>query len=68
MLLVHGARSVLWHAKSMKQPDRLRAWALRLENTVGQNKAAVALANKIARIAWAVLRHHRTFVTVPEAA
>jgi transposase len=54
MLLIHGARSSLWHAKRMKQPDRLRAWALRLERKLGHNKAAVALANKLARIAWAV--------------
>jgi hypothetical protein len=32
--------------------DRLRAWALRLERKLGHNKAAVALANKLARIAW----------------
>ena len=42
MLLIHGARSILWHAKRMKQPDRLRAWALRLERKLGHNKAAVA--------------------------
>ncbi len=29
MLLIHGARSVLWHAKRMKHRDRLRSWALR---------------------------------------
>jgi hypothetical protein len=34
----------------MKQRDRLRAWALRLERKLGHNKAAVALANKLARI------------------
>jgi transposase len=60
-LLIHGARAILCHAKAMKQPDRLRAWALRLEATAGHNKAAVALANKIARIAWAVWKHDRTF-------
>jgi transposase len=54
MLLIHGARAVLWAAKSKKEPDRLRQWALRLEAKRGHNKAAVALANKLARIAWAV--------------
>jgi hypothetical protein len=56
MLLIHGARAVLCHAKlkTAPGPDRLRAWALQLERTRGHNKAAVALANKLARIAWAV--------------
>jgi transposase len=66
MLLIHGARAILWHSKRMKQPDRLRAWALRLERTAGHNKAAVALANKLARIAWAVWKKDRDFEPMPE--
>lgn len=66
-LLIHGARAILWHAKRMKQPDRLRAWALRLEKTNGHNKAAAALANKLARIAWAVWKNDRDFEPVPES-
>ena len=50
MLLIHGARSVLWSAKSNKTPDRLRTWALETEQRRGHNVAAVALANKLARI------------------
>ena len=65
-LLIHGARSVLWHAKRMKNRDRLRAWALRLERTLGHNKAAVALANKLARITWAVWKNDRSFEPLPE--
>jgi transposase len=67
-LLVHGARATLWHAKKLDTPDRLRAWALRLEKTAGHNKAAVALANKMARIAWAVLTRERDFDSIPNAA
>jgi transposase len=67
-LLIHGARSTLCHARKMNQPDRLRAWALRLEATARHNKAAVALANKMARIVWAVLKRDRHFVSVPSAA
>jgi transposase len=67
-LLIHGARSTLMHSKKLKQPDRLRAWALRLETTSKHNKAAVALANKMARIAWAVLKHGRDFEVRPVAA
>ena len=53
-LLIHGARSVLHHAKRNPKPDRLRAWALEREQARGHNKAAVAVANKLARIVWAV--------------
>lgn len=53
-LLIHGARSVLLAAKKGKQNDRLRSWALDVERRHGHNKAAVALANKLVRIAWAV--------------
>jgi transposase len=52
-LLIHGARAVLWHAKKTPDPDRIRKWALEVERTRGHNIAAVALANKMARIAWA---------------
>jgi transposase len=52
-LLIHGARSVLHHAKRSPQPDHLRAWALERERARGHNKAAVAVANKLARIVWA---------------
>ena len=54
MLLIHGARAVLCHAKKAEAHDRLRAWALEREGRRGHNKAAVALANKLARIVWAV--------------
>jgi transposase len=64
MLLIHGARSILCHAKKAKgQPDRLRVWALERERARGHNKAAVALANKLARIAWAVWRNERAYRT-----
>jgi transposase len=62
MLLTHGARSTLWHAKRVDHPDRLRAWALRVQETRGHNKATCALANKLARIAWAVWRSDMDYV------
>jgi transposase len=62
MLLIHGARSVLCHAKKTTGArDRLRGWALERERLRGHNKAAVALANKLARIVWAVWHHERPF-------
>jgi transposase len=60
-LLIHGARSVLYAAKRLPRPDRLRAWALGVERLRGHHRAAVALANKLARISWAVWRSDRCF-------
>ena len=40
--------------------DRLREWAAKVEKARGHNKAAVALANKMARLAWAVWRDDAT--------
>ena len=67
MLLIHGARAVLCHAKAKTAPtpDRLRTWALQRERLRGHNKAAVALANKLARIIWAVWKHGTSFSGVP---
>ena len=61
MLLIHGARSVLVAASRMDAPDRLRTWALKLQASRGHNKATVALANRLARIAWAVWCHQTDF-------
>ena len=63
-LLTHGARSVLRAAtvarRAGRQVDRLRTWALALQARSNHNKATCALANKLARIAWAVwLKHER---------
>jgi len=66
-LLIHGARSVLNAAKRSKTPDRLRAWALAKEAARGHNKAATALANKLARIVYAVWKHDRPFHSMPNA-
>lgn len=61
MLLIHGGRSVLWHAKTRQSPGRLQQWALQIERQRGHNKAAVAVANKLARIAWAVWKTDTDF-------
>jgi transposase len=66
-LLIHGARSVLVHARK-QQPDRLREWANQLAMTRVHNKAAVAVANKLARIVWAVWKHDRPFALMARAA
>ena len=67
-LLTHGARSVLWTAKGRKKPDRLRTWALQLQERRGHNKATIAVANKLARFVWAVWRRDMEFTERPAAA
>lgn len=54
MLLTHGARSVLSHAVRRTAIDSVRTWAVRIRKLRGYNKATIALANKLARIVWAV--------------
>lgn len=60
MLLIHGARSVLKAAAAAqaqgKPLDELKRWALQVQARTGHNKAACALANKLARICYACLR------------
>ncbi|MFV8834333.1 IS110 family transposase [Aquisalimonas sp. APHAB1-3] len=64
-LLTHGARAVLSRAKQLaaqgKPLNHLQAWALALEQRTNHNKATCALANKLARICWAVWIHQRPF-------
>lgn len=52
-LLVHGARAVIRTAQA--KTDRLSVWVGRIATRRHPNIAAVALANKTARIAWAML-------------
>ena len=61
MLLVHGARSALRAGAVTQHPDDLRTWARALAARKGHNVAAVALANKLARVCWRVWRDQRPF-------
>ena len=54
-LLIHGARSVLTHAKAPPE------WAVRLAERRPPNVVTVALANKTARTIWALLAHDRAY-------
>jgi transposase len=56
-LLIHGARSVIRHVEN-KEGD---GWLKRLLGRRNKNIAAVALANKNARMVWALLAHDRRF-------
>ena len=59
--LIHGARSVL--IRIAGRSDRRAKWAQGLLARAGHNKTLVAIANKTARIAWAVLRSGETYKT-----
>jgi len=58
-LFVHGARATL-HWVDTKSDDRSR-WLRALIARRGKNRAAVALASKNARIAWALLAHNQEY-------
>ncbi len=64
-LLISGSRSVLNAAHRTNKPDRLESWALELERRRGRNRAAVAVANKLARIVWAVATRGAPFQARP---
>jgi len=54
-LLIHGARSVMYHAKVPT------TWQRNIQARRPANVAAVALANKMARTAWAILAHGQAY-------
>ena len=66
MILIHGARAAILQAKRIAKtaPDKLthlQRWVLDLEYRTHHNKAAVALANKMVRSAWALWQYDRSF-------
>ncbi len=65
-LLVQGARAVL--QKRMHQSPGLSCWLQRLSSRKHGNVAVVALANKLARIAWAVLTKNESYQPYAPAA
>ena len=58
-LLIHGARAAL--PTLLESPTSLGAWLRGLMARMHKNAAVVALANKLARMAWAVIRDGKTF-------
>ena len=58
-LLIHGARAVIRVAH--RHPDGRNRWVQAVEHRRGKNVAAVALANKNARIAWALLATEKQY-------
>lgn len=60
-LLIHGGRTVVRVAE--KYQDKRNQWINKLDQRRGKNITAVAVANKNARIAWALLSNKTTFQT-----
>ncbi|TCO78310.1 transposase IS116/IS110/IS902 family protein [Chromatocurvus halotolerans] len=58
-LLVHGARAVIRHAKN--RDDGLSQWLKELSSRKHVNVVTVALANKTARVAWAVVHNDAAY-------
>src|SRR3982750_281775 len=59
-LLIHGARAALPSLSASQ--SRMGEWLRGLIGRAHKNKVIVALAGKLARIAWAVLRSGETYV------
>jgi len=57
-LLIHGVRAVVRFAENKVAPNQ---WLCELMGRRNKNVAAVALANKNARIVWALLAHDRRY-------
>ena len=69
-LLTHGARAVLLSAQRTSRTTphrltRLQAWMVTTAARRGHNKAAIAGANKLARIMWAVWHREVDFQSEP---
>lgn len=58
-LLVQGAQAAL--SRMHRRDDRLSQWAIRLKARRGHNIAAVALANKLARICWSMASNNTDY-------
>jgi len=58
-LYIHGARAVLRY--SANKQDRFSRWAQQVLARRGHNKACVAVANKLARIAWVIMARGESY-------
>lgn len=64
-LFIHGARAVLLH--SAQKEDRFSLWAQAVLERRGHNRACVAVANKMARMAWVVMAKGERYRAVQAA-
>lgn len=61
--VVNGAQAVLRHAEGKE--DALSRWVMRLKARTGHNKAVIALANKLVRIAWVIIARGERYRAQP---
>lgn len=66
--LIQGARSVINTLKKRGARNQKEAWLLQLIERRGEGRAAVALANKTIRVAWAMLHYGEDFKLHPNMA
>jgi transposase len=66
MLLIQAAKVLLMRPDNWPRFS-FGTWLKALSERLHRNKLAVALANKLARIAWSVLRYDKAFDTHLEA-
>ncbi|EAV40210.1 transposase IS116/IS110/IS902 [Stappia aggregata IAM 12614] len=60
MLFVQAAKVILM--RTNRWPDfSFGGWLTKAAERMNRNKLAVALANKLARMAWSILRHKSAF-------
>lgn len=59
-LFIHGARAVIRYVEN--KTDEISVWTKKLIERRGKNKATVALANKNARLVWAIMQKKEAFV------
>ncbi len=66
-MLVQGAQATLRTGSKHRtdNPDRLRRWGQKLIARRGRAIAATAMANKLARICWAVMASHEPYQSQP---
>jgi len=57
--LIHGARTVVSHAK--KKSDRLNVWATQLRERKSFNQTVVAMAHRLARLIWTLLQRQELY-------
>jgi transposase len=65
-ILIHGARAAVTRMKRERAP--MGSWMTALEARAPHNVLVVAMANKLARIAWAVLSSGENYRALPSLA
>lgn len=60
-LLVHGARAVILQVNTRSKSDRKSLWIAQKLNDKGWGKTTVAVANKNARVMWALLAKEQDY-------